>query len=285
MPCNFPMAAWQTQDKDGKKRIHLSKARPIETHLEELLLPCQKCQGCRHDKARDWALRCHLEGQQHRHTVFVTLTYDEQRLPPTLQKRDLQLWLKRFRKELGPARPIRFFASGEYGEQFHRPHYHALVYGASQEDRRIVEKTWGMGRTSCEQVTAERIAYCAGYTQNKIADTPHTAHDRVDPDTGELYRWQPPFIQMSRRPGIGGQARKHTQSWEHYAIHNGSKMRVPRFYHEAWKAHATEEQVAANKIQRKQKAQEQVMTLKMLAANEAIAVAKQALKACTRTLG
>lgn len=56
-----------------------------------------------------------MEQDRHVCTSFVTLTYDEEHLPPdgSLRKRDLQLYLKRLRRRL----PFRFFAAGEYGER------------------------------------------------------------------------------------------------------------------------------------------------------------------------
>lgn len=183
-----------------------------------------------------------LEFQQHPASAWTTLTYDEKHLPPTLQKRDLQLWLKRLRKELGSARAIRFFASGEYGEQNGRPHYHAIVYGLNAEllaTRSLIDRTWGRGQTQTVSLTPRAIAYTAGYTAKKIGFKQKSQIERVDPDTGEVYYWQAPFLQMSRRPGIGGHARQWPASWRLYAVNDGYKMPVPRFYHESWKAQAT----------------------------------------------
>lgn len=279
MACNLPLPAWQVHGEGGGIIIGLKK--PI-SEAERLLLPCGKCHGCRTAAARAWALRCHLELQQHTKAAFITLTYDDRWLPPTLVKRDLQLFLKRLRKDLGANRPVRYFASGEYGEQRQRPHYHALLYGAGEEDRQAVSKAWGLGRTGCDPMTPQRIAYCAGYTQKKLGDSQHARHERVDPDTGEVYRWQPPFIQMSRRPGIGGDARKYQQSWREYAVHNGVKMPVPRFLHEAWKKTATETEIAENRAEKKARAEARNITLQMLTANEAIAISRQAISDAKR---
>lgn len=292
MACNLPLPAWQLTAELGGGVI-LGLKQP-SSQAERLLLPCGKCRGCRTSQAREWALRCHLEMQYHKQAAFITLTYDDRWLPPTLVKRHLQAFFKRLRRELGPKRPIRYFASGEYGEHGQRPHYHAVVYGLSEADRKAVEKAWttgkrrqrkgrvSLGRTATQAITPARIAYVAGYTQKKLSDAQHTRHERVDESTGEIYRWQPPFIEMSRVPGIGGEARKHTDSWREYAIHNGRKMAVPRFYHAAWKATATPEQIAELKRVKKEKAEQQKITLQMLSANEEIMVAKQALDEARR---
>lgn len=201
-------------------------------------------------KAQAWALRCQLELQQHTRkngdgtydtlAVFTTLTYDDEHLPLTLEKHELQKWLKRLRKQTN--QPIRFFASGEYGERTQRPHYHAIIYGITECEAPRLEKTWQKGHVRTYQATPATIAYTAGYCQKKI-NYQKTPHKRVDPTTGELYEWQPPFIQMSRRPGIGHQAKQYLNSWRLYAVKDGHKMPVPRYLHEAWKQQATTQEL------------------------------------------
>ena len=46
---------------------------------------------------------------------------------PYLRKRDLQLFIKNLRSYL-PEYEIRYFASGEYGPETFRPHFHLLLY-------------------------------------------------------------------------------------------------------------------------------------------------------------
>lgn len=235
--------------------------------------------------ARAWALRCHLELQQHRSAAFSTLTYDNEHVPPTLEKRHLSLAIKRLRKKMGAARPLRFFACGEYGEQSGRPHYHAILYGISERDKDLIEDAWGLGHTRTEALTPARIAYAAGYSAKKIGDDFYArSHERIDLDTGEVYTWQPPFIQMSRRPGIGGEARQFTQSWRLYAVHNGTRMPVPRFLHEAWKKTATEEELEQLIYEKSRLALERDTSTERLSAAEQIAIKKQELQAQKRKL-
>lgn len=271
------MRAWRTDEGairlGGAPTLHLDKT---------LLLPCGKCAGCRTSEAKSWALRCTLELQEHRKAAFTTLTYDDRWLPPTLEKRHLQLFFKRLRKKMGPNRPIRFFASGEYGEQTHRPHYHAILYGISESEKAIIQDHWKYGHARTTGITPARIAYTAGYTAKKLSDRERKKEERVDPSTGEVYQWQPPFLQMSRRPGIGGEARKYAASWRSYALLNGTKQPVPRFLHEAWKKQATPEQIEKLALEKKERIEQLAITLQMLAANEEIEIAKQALKACRR---
>lgn len=272
MACFHAIPAWRTRNGNISIGKELADSFPLR-------LPCGNCLGCRMASARAWALRCHLELQQHDNAAFTTLTYDEERLPPTLSKRHLQLFIKRFRKNVGAARPIRFFACGEYGEQRGRPHYHAIIYGASEADRNLVEETWGHGHTRTEPVTPARIAYTAGYTAKKIGYMKDASYERIDYTTGEVYQWQPPFLQMSRRPGIGGAAREHIQSWRLYAVEPTQKYRmpVPRFLHEAWKKTANEEEINELILEKQKIALRRDTTPERITAAEQIAIKKQEL--------
>lgn len=270
------MRAWRTPGG-----IALGTYPPQNAHVEPTQLPCGGCLGCRQDKAKAWALRCHLELQQHRDAVFTTLTYDDAHRPPTLQKPELQRWLKRLRKAMGATRPIRFFASGEYGEKTQRPHYHAILYGMAEREKHIIEDTWGKGFTKTVTVTPAAIAYVAGYTSKKLG-WKLNREERVWDETGEVYTWEPPFIQMSRRPGIGAHAKQWRQSWRSFAIHNGREMPVPRYLHEAWKAAATEQEIEQLRKEKKEKASLRDTSKKRREAAEAIAVSKQEIQAAKR---
>lgn len=232
MACFHPLRAWRTPS--GEIQLH----KEIKDAIS-LRLPCGGCLGCRMAYAQAWALRCQLELQQHKSAVFTTLTYDDKYVPPALPapKEVLPLWIKRLRKNTG--KKLRFYACAEYGERTQRPHFHAILYGIDMADTSLVESTWGLGHTRTEPISPARIAYTAGYCHKKV-DYKHNEHQRTNPTTGETYTWRPPYKLMSLRPGIGGEARKWTQSWRLYAIKDGHKMAVPRYLHEAWKAQATE---------------------------------------------
>lgn len=81
---------------------------------------------------------------------FVTLTYDNEHLPlnGSLVRDELSRFFKRLRKDLSnDCRKIKCFACGEYGDQFSRPHYHAIIFGLSpfkQSDRDYIIRNWGL---------------------------------------------------------------------------------------------------------------------------------------------
>lgn len=189
-------------------------------------------------KAREWAYRCTLELQAHHSAAFTTLTYNEENVPLSLSREHLSAFLKRLRKQF-PTGTIRFFGCGEYGEKTQRPHYHTILFGADERHRNVIEDTWGLGNTRTERITPRRIAYTAGYCSKKVGFR-QDIEERIDYETGEVYEWQPPFIQMSRRPGLGAHAKKYVESWRSHAIYDGQRIPVPRFLHEAWKQQASE---------------------------------------------
>ena len=62
--------------------------------------------------------------------------------------------------------------------------------------------------------------------------------ETIDTETGEVYGREAPFLLMSRRPGIGGEAREHWRSWARFAVMDGTKYPVPRYLNEAFKKNA-----------------------------------------------
>lgn len=234
--------------------------------------------------ARSWALRCQLELQQHREAAWTTLTYDEQHKPPTLDKQHLQKFFKRLRKQLGPNRTVRYFASGEYGEQTERPHYHAILYGLHEKEKNMIEDKWGLGHVRTVAATAATINYTAGYTAKKIGFKQRMVPEQIDLRTGEVYNWQPPFIQMSRRPGIGSHARQWPQSWRAYAMQDGYKIPVPRYLHESWKQQASPEEISQLQYEKQEQAiNSKQATLLQLHSAELQAITLQQLTAANRS--
>lgn len=74
-------------------------------------------------------------------------------LCPSLFRKDVQLCIKRYREDYfrrhGERCDFRFTFFGEYGERFHRPHYHMLVYGLDRVELDYFCKQWKFGFTDC----------------------------------------------------------------------------------------------------------------------------------------
>lgn len=227
-------------------------------------LPCGTCLNCRTRTAQAWALRCQLETHQHRTAAFVTLTYADEHLPPTLTKAHPSAWLKRLRQAASRKAAInsglRFFLTGEYGERTHRPHYHAIIWGLSSLHDQLIQDTWPHGHTRTHDATPATISYTAGYCEKKYLPLAELPRELIDPATGEVYDYQPKFRNMSRNPGIASALRhrptthgpleradydnhrRHTNSWRLYAINNGTKQPSPRYLKDAWLSQSTPEE-------------------------------------------
>jgi len=210
--------------------------------------------GCRLDKARAWALRLHLEGQQHSRSCFITLTYDEEFIPygNSLLPDDLSRFIKRLRKHLSPDR-IRYYGVGEYGGTTERPHYHAIIFGYDFPDRSIyidrgdytidnsgiLTKLWPFGHATVQTNTLETAAYVAKYAVKKITGEKAKEHyQRIDTETGELYQRFPEFARMSTRPGIGKDWLKkyHKDLYPKGYVTNGKgqKMAPPEYFNKLY---------------------------------------------------
>lgn len=284
MPCAHPIPA--VKRKYGGRVI---LGAPVRNFVRDgradevlagasLLLPCGSCVGCQLSRARSWAIRCSLELQQHLSASFVTLTYEDRYLPPTLQRQHLSAWVKRLRSRLD--HPFRFFGCGEYGEKRGRPHYHAILFSASVDEVMFHRSAWRFGFVSADSVNPARISYVAGYCAKKVGPQAAEA-EAVDYATGELYTFQPPFVQMSRGGrlrdgrrafGIGGHVREHWRSWRSFALHSGAQVPVPRYLHASWREHASESEKAD--LERERLESRMALTIRELDASEAIAKAR-----------
>lgn len=214
-----------------------------------VVMPCGTCAGCLLERSRQWAIRCMHEASLYEDNCFVTLTVDDEHLAvgASLVKRDLQLFWKRLRKAY-PAVKFRYFACGEYGESFGRPHYHAAVFGFDFPDKYVwsvrkgftvwrsegLERLWGNGLCELGSVTFESAAYVARYVMKKEFGANAWMHyQRVDLESGETRDISPEFTCMSRRPGIGRPWLEKFMSDvypEDGVVVRGRLMKPPRYY-------------------------------------------------------
>lgn len=159
--------------------------RKVMTHV-----PCGKCAFCIKKAIDAWCLRLSHEMEISSSAFFITLTYDNEHIPPgeELCKRDLQLFIKRLRKVNSG---IRYFAIGEYGTEKGRPHYHAVIFNLI--DLSLVNSAWcdingnSFGHVVGDRATMGRIRYMVEYMALPTQDNGKEKAFRI----------------MSRRPGIG----------------------------------------------------------------------------------
>lgn len=217
MECFDPRSIPRPNGKGNKDRITVS---------------CQKCVACLSRRRSIWCVRLEKELSVSRSAQFVTLTLNDSNLTygsgedPLLNPTDIILFLKRLRKELSKTneRKIRYFACGEYGDQFGRPHYHMIIFNLPENPLELIKSAWSkdgqsMGFVYLGTVTPQSIAYVAKYAIKSV----------LDEESGT-------FARMSRKPGIGYDYALNTFKWHKKGLKNyipefgGVKKTMPRYY-------------------------------------------------------
>lgn len=123
-----------------------------ETYPMYLAVPCNHCDICKNSKVSQFVKRCEYETESYDYKPwFVTLTYDNQHLPfDGVSKRDAQLFLKRFRRNLeraGYPFKVRYVLVSEYGK-LHRAHYHAIIWNIQSKTPKEYMQIADMIKTS-----------------------------------------------------------------------------------------------------------------------------------------
>lgn len=155
-----------------------------------------------------------MESLLHPHNAFLTLTYADQHLEttsqglPTLNPKHSQDWLKRLRKAIAPLK-VRYYVTGEYGDETERPHYHVALfgyphcsYGNSRYSKSrinccphcdVIRDTWKLGQIYSGDLTINSAQYVAQYVTKKLTRK----------DDPKLNGRRPEFGRMSLKPGLG----------------------------------------------------------------------------------
>lgn len=229
MDCWYPITVPRHNNYKGKDGL-------VYTHVYgRMSVPCGRCPPCRRRKQNEWAYRILEECKHSKLTAFVTLTYDDDNLVftddglATLFPDHLTKFFKDLRYDLGKC-TFRYFACGEYGDQFERPHYHLCFFynGDLTHDQLsdIIQYRWTHGFIDYEEdITPGRAKYCAKYSMKQIGF-----------DYGSA---RTPFARMSRRPGIGKQFLDHIdfnlfRERDVWFVHDlqGTPYSLPRYYKE-----------------------------------------------------
>lgn len=227
MDCWYPITVSRHNNYKGSDGL-------VYTHVYgKMKVPCGRCPACRRRKQNEWAYRMLEESKYSRLTAFVTLTYGDDYLPfsdlgvPTLFPDHLKKFFKDLRYRIGS---FRYFACGEYGDKFDRPHYHFILFYngdcSSQDIESYISRCWFYGHIKFQTpITAGRAKYCAKYSMKQVGF-----------DYGDVV---PPFARMSRRPGIGKLFLDHLnfnkfRLLDQWFVHDyqGTPYNLPRYYKE-----------------------------------------------------
>lgn len=217
---------------------------------EYLGVPCGKCATCLTNRIRGWSFRLEQELKYNPEydMHFVTLTYSNENVPITpngfltLDKTHVQKFLKRLRKNFPPLEgaPYKYYAVGEYGKTFGRPHYHMILLGLDDKmSFGRFERTWGLGSVDVQIAGAGSIGYVCGYVNKGKVVPAHGNDDR-----------EKEFALMSK--GVGKQylseavVRYHASSIDRCFVtaRGGAKMQMPRYYKDKIYSQADKEEIA-----------------------------------------
>lgn len=225
-------------------------ARPGQTQY----VPCGKCVGCMQDHQNSWIYRLSAQQRTSKHSLFLTLTYDETNVPLmvypersierysdyvkrksikkcefTLNPKDMSDYWKRVRKALVNSN-LKYFQCAEYGDQFKRPHYHAAVFYDIPDDPVLVERTlqdkWHLGFITIEPLIPNRIKYVTKYMLKTSAES------APSPDVIQCYQ------RSSHGLGVQGFFKDEDYYFTHgcdylfthVIINDGVKVPIPRYY-------------------------------------------------------
>lgn len=196
----------------GKAMLNPDGGRPTFHPDGDLQLPCGKCDECLKLRASSWGMRARHEISQHTHNCFLTLTYNDENLPPydeKLIKRGFQLFLKKLRAHA--KKKLNYMVSHEYGSKTFRPHHHAIIFGYSPSSQnflrnspsgnplftsREIEKLWGHGYHSIGEANEKTAYYIAAYALKG------KKHEYINQSNGNIISLSDSF-DCSKRPGIG----------------------------------------------------------------------------------
>lgn len=145
-------------------------------------------------------------------TLFITLTYNNENLPYTLDEkpiirkhygealeevtlltRDVQLFTKSLRKcnAKHTTSQMRYYAAGEYGGKYGRPHYHFIIFNLHPKAMLQIGALWKRGIVDVQECrSSEKVScYVAGYIVNAYSHA-----KRLN---------KRPFSLMSKKPFLG----------------------------------------------------------------------------------
>lgn len=177
MTCSNPRPAFLFDDGSERAISFKPVTDWMAAFTRSIDLPCRKCITCRADEALVWTIRAHHEAQMHKQNSMVTLTFDDEHLPPAISKKHLQDFFKRLRHTA----KFRYIACGEYGGLTRRPHYHVLFFGqdflggahpsiSGRIESPIIKRAWPFGMNDVVPVEFASIAYVCGYATKKLSD-------------------------------------------------------------------------------------------------------------------
>jgi len=223
-------------------------------------VPCGRCPQCVKSKINSWTLRIEKELERSSRPLFITLTYNDENLPykngnPTLQKRDIQLFMKRLRKQHSKVskEKLVYYACGEYGTKRGRPHYHMILLNLHGSVG--ISSSWQLGFDYTVPAEIGSIGYVLKYMSKQRQKS-------------NKEQKNPEFSLMSK--GIGSNyltdriKRYHTENLEncYYIKSDGIKLSLPKYYKD--KIYDEQQRASTTSILKRRSEQKEAETLAYL---------------------
>lgn len=204
-------------------------------------LSCRyKCLCCRQDIVNDWSNRATYEQQTHASCCGLSITYNDWWLPidnvtpgyrrASLRKDHLLNLIDTARHRIRSKYPefagFTWFASGEYGDEKCRPHYHLALYGVPMRvAREIFGSSWYRGGIKYKPLKFGHINYFLKYIlEDKIDKS--SFYDKYFVRGMEF-----PFYSHSRGFGKGLYYEHRWEIAEHGCMFFGQRrVRVPPYW-------------------------------------------------------
>lgn len=144
-----------------KKYVYdYSKKMYVEKELD-----CGKCLHCRQKQQNQWVKRMQYESHPtiNKNAYFITLTYSPEflkknkdyredtyslrvhgdYLPLLLCRKHLQLFFQRLRNN-NKDKKFTYYGCGEYGDNYSRPHFHAIIWSNEVFTTSEIQKAWSV---------------------------------------------------------------------------------------------------------------------------------------------
>lgn len=232
MSCYHPITCYY---KEGYKIQFKPFKGDQDKDYKKLTIGCGKCIGCKLDHSREWVARLLMEYETNNECYFLTLTYDDEHCPPSLRKRDIQLFIKRLRSKFDFLN-IKYFICGEYGTSTFRPHYHAIIFGIDffnswfhikKYDSKghyfsdNVNNLWSHGYVVIAPANAANIGYTTRYTYKKVGVGLSL----------KKFGLQDNFLLCSQKLGLDYFLQNKDKIIKDNAIYfNGQRYSIPRYF-------------------------------------------------------
>ena len=220
-----------------------------DAHIDKLFPPMGRAytsdltwHSLRHEPFQKFMKRLRIRLQRGFAVMTPEYCADQPLTPPIYRKID-------YHGE--PGKSLRYYMCGEYGDNTHRPHYHAILFGFYPPDAlplpgtklqvsNLLSQVWPYGYHTVAHVEPDCVSYVAGYVDKKMdSNRMAWANNNVAPE----------YTCMSRRGGIGlqffhdflsdiyPQNDDGSLARDYCIIGRGARVKVPRYYDQLLELH------------------------------------------------